>query len=298
MSAGPRLIIDAHQHFWDPSRAAYPWMAGEAMAPLRRPYGPGDLAPLLAASGVGAALLVQCRHDAAETEEFLAIAAATPFVAGVVGWVDLEGADVAGEIARLRALPGGAHLVGLRHNVHDEPDADWLSRPGVRRGLDAAFAAGLTFDLLVRARELPAAIACVRHFPTAPFVLDHMAKPPIAGGFDEQWAARFEEIAAFGNVWCKLSGLVTEANWGDLAPATFDPYLALARRAFGRRRLIFGSDWPVATLAAPYDAVKTLAHRCFPDDPDAESRLFAGNAIDAYRLAALLPRLSHRETSP
>ncbi|GLK72263.1 amidohydrolase family protein [Ancylobacter dichloromethanicus] len=296
MRPAPRLVIDAHQHFWDPSRAAYPWMAGEAMAPLRRPYGPADLAPLLAASGVDATLLVQCRHDAAETEEFLALAAVTPFVIGVVGWVDLEGPDVSGAIARLRALPGGDRLVGLRHNVHDEPEPHWLTRPGVLRGLEAAFEAGLTFDLLVRSRELPAATACVRHFPGAPFVLDHMAKPPIAYGFDTQWAERFAEIATFDNVRCKVSGLVTEAAWDGWSPTTFDPYLALARRAFGSRRLIFGSDWPVATLAADYGAVKDIAARCFSDDQEAERRLFAGNAIDAYRLEPLLRLHSHSET--
>lgn len=296
--AAPAIVIDAHQHFWDPSRASYPWMAGEAMAPLRRPYCPDDLAPLLAASGVDATITVQCRHDAAETEEFLRIAAATPFVAGVVGWVDLEAADVRDEIARLRALPGGDHLVGLRHNVHDEPDPHWLARPDVARGLEAVFAAGLAFDLLVRARELPAAIACVRRFPGAHFVLDHMAKPPIARGFDAVWAARFEEIAAFDGVWCKVSGLVTEADWSDWSPATFEPYTTLARSVFGERRLIFGSDWPVATLAADYAAVKDIAGRCFPDDPQAQRRLFAGNAIDAYRLAPLLRPHPDSETSP
>lgn len=290
------LVIDAHQHFWDTSRASYPWMAGEAMAPLRRPYGPGDLAPLLTAAGVDATVLVQCRHEGAETEEFLAIAAATPFVVGVVGWVDLEAENVAGEIARLRALPGGDHLVGLRHNVHDEPDPGFLLRPAVLRGLEAVFEAGLAFDLLVRSRELPAAIACVRRFSGASFVLDHMAKPPIAAGFDPQWAERFEEIAAFGHVRCKLSGLVTEADWGDTAAETFEPYIALARRAFGDRRLIFGSDWPVATLAADYACVKAIAARCFADDPAAAHRLFAGNAIDAYPLAPLPGRLPQTES--
>lgn len=290
------FVIDAHQHFWDPTRASYPWMAGEPMAPLRRPYGPDDLAPLLAASGVDATIVVQCRHDAAETEEFLRIAAATPFVVGVVGWVDLESPDVAGEIARLRALPGGERLVGIRHNVHDEPDPGWLGRPGVLRGLEAVFAAGLTFDLLVRCRELPVAIACVRRFPDAHFVLDHMAKPPIARGFDAQWAERFEEVAAFDRVWCKLSGLVTEADWTNWSPTTFDPYIALARNAFGERRLIFGSDWPVATLAADYGAVKDIAGRCYPADPEAGRRLFAGNAIDAYRLEPLLASFCQTET--
>lgn len=296
-SPAPTLVIDAHQHFWDPTRAAYPWMAGEALAPLRRPYGPDDLAPLIAAADVDATIVVQCRHDATETEEFLRIAAAAPFVVGVVGWVDLEAGDVAGEIARMRGLPGGERLVGLRHNVHDEPDPLWLSRPAVWRGLEAVFAANLSFDLLVRARELPAAIGCVGNFPDARFVLDHMAKPPIARGLDAEWEARFREIATLGNVWCKVSGLVTEADWHAWSPSTFAPYIALAREAFGEGRLIFGSDWPVSMLAADYAAVKDIVERCFAGESEALHRLFAGNAIDAYRLQPLLHPIPHKEKS-
>src|SRR5947209_3126246 len=175
---GMSLVIDAHQHFWDPARADYPWMAGHEMAPIRRAFSPTDLAPLLRENRIGASILVQCRASLAETEEFLGIADRTPFVAGVVGWVDLTDPAVGDTIDRLGALPGGSKLIGIRHQVHDEPDADWLSRSDVQRGIAAVVARDLTYDFLVRTRELPAAIATARAHPQGRFVLDHAAKPP------------------------------------------------------------------------------------------------------------------------
>jgi L-fuconolactonase len=281
----PDGVIDAHQHFWNLATGSYPWMDGDEMSPLRRDFGPSDLLPLMASSGVDATILVQCRHDLAETRDFLAIAHGHDFVAGVVGWIDLQADNVAAQISALRALPGGERLVGIRHNVHDEADAEWLCRPSVHRGITAVFEAGLAFDILVRTRELPAAIELVRHFPKGRFVLDHMAKPPIASGFSTFWQNAFEELAGHGNVWCKISGLVTEANWTGWAPADFDPYLRLALAAFGPERLIFGSDWPVCTLAATYAEVKAIAGRIMETSPELAQRFFHLNAIDAYRLS-------------
>jgi len=280
-----RRVIDAHQHFWDLATGSYPWMEGEAMSPLQRDYRPTDLVPLMAASGVDATILVQCRHDLAETRDFLAIAKAYDFVAGVVGWVDLLADDVAAQISALRLLPGGDKLVGIRHNVHDEADAEWLRRSAVQRGVSAVFEAGLTFDLLVRARELPAAIDLVGLFPNGRFVLDHMAKPPIASGFSSFWEAGFKALASHANVWCKVSGLVTEADWTRAVPEDFDPYLQIALKCFGPDRLIFGSDWPVATLAASYSEVKTIASRLTVAAPEIADRFFKGNATDAYQLS-------------
>jgi L-fuconolactonase len=280
----PNRVIDAHQHFWDRTTGNYPWMEGEAMLPLRRNFAPRDLLPLMDKSGVDATIIVQCRHDHAESSDLLAIAATHDFVAGVVGWVDLQAEDVSRQIAALRARPGGGRLVGIRHNVHDEPDADWLRRPTVRRGVSAVVDAGLTFDLLVRARELPAAIDLVRRFPEGRFVLDHMAKPPIASGFSIPWRTAFVEIAGFRNVWCKVSGLVTEGNWTDWAAADFDAYMSLALESFGPGRLIFGSDWPVCTLAATYPDVKAIASRFVETSSELANRFFSLNAIDACRL--------------
>lgn len=272
-------VIDAHHHFWDPGRADYPWMAAPDFAPLRRPFGPADLAPLLAAHGVDATIVVQCRSSVAETEEMLAAAAAHPFIAGVVGWVDLTASDVGATLDRLKAPA----LVGIRHQVHNEVDADWLSRPDVRRGLGAVFARDLAFDLLVRTRELPAAIAAARALPQGRFILDHLAKPPIATGFDTVWAERLAGLAACPNVWCKISGLVTEADWQDWDIDRLRPVVEHAATVFGPKRLIFGSDWPVCLLAAEYGAVKQVADALLP--PAA----FGANAIAAYRLSRAQP---------
>ncbi|WP_179039883.1 amidohydrolase [Rhizobium leguminosarum] len=278
-------VIDAHQHFWDLSTGDYPWMEADQMKPLRRDFAPSDLLPLMASSGVDATILVQCRHDLAETRDSLAIAHQHNFVAGVVGWVDLPADDTGAQIAALKALPGGRRLVGIRHIVHDEPDADWLRRPAVRRGIAAVFDADLTFDLLVRTRELPAAIELVSHLPEGRFVLDHMAKPSIAPDISTLWENAFRELARFGNVWCKVSGLVTEADWSHWAPADFDPYMKIALDCFGPDRLIFGSDWPVSTLAASYSDVKSIATRLTAAAPSFADRFFERNAIDAYNLS-------------
>ncbi|HEX2890707.1 amidohydrolase family protein [Vineibacter terrae] len=278
--------IDAHQHFWDPARAHYPWMDDAALAPIRRAFGPGDLAPLLAANGVDASIVVQCRSSRAETEEFLAIAAAIPFVIGVVGWVDLTAADVGAGLDQLLSLPGGAKLVGIRHQVHDEADADWLSRADVRRGLQAVLARGLAYDLLVRTRELPAAIAAARDLPQGRFVLDHAAKPPIASGFDRRWAEQLAALAACPNVWCKISGLATEADWQDWDAARLQPYIAHAGRCFGADRLIFGSDWPVCLLAGSYAEIKAAAETDLAAlGAEALRKARGANAASAYRLA-------------
>lgn len=279
----PSAIIDTHQHFWDLSSGTYPWMAGDAMRPLRRNFGPQDLLPLLVENGVSATIVVQCRHDLSETRDLLAIAATYDFVIGVVGWVDLESVDAPAQIAALRALPGGDKLVGIRHNVHDEPDAEWLCRPAVQAGVGAVISAGLTFDLLVRSRELAAATLLVQRYPQGRFVLDHLAKPPIAEGFSGAWHAALEALAQSDNVWCKVSGLVTEAAAGASAE-TFDRYTRIALDVFGQARVLFGSDWPVCTLAATYLEVKTIAERLVVNHPELAARFFQLNAIDAYNL--------------
>jgi L-fuconolactonase len=279
------LVIDAHQHFWDPALADYPWMQGDAMAPIRRTFGPTDLAPLLNQNKIDASIVVQCRASLDETEEFLRLANATPFVIGVVGWADLTDPALGDTIERLRELPGGHKLVGIRHQVHDEPDADWLSRDDIRRGLATMIAHGLAYDFLVRTRELPVAIATARALPHGRFVLDHAAKPPIAAGFDQQWADRLAALAACGNVWCKISGLATEAAWDDWDAERLSPYVAHAARCFGEDRLIFGSDWPVCLLAGSYDRIKQVLEQCLARlGPAFRDKAFGPNAIAAYRL--------------
>ncbi|QQN64036.1 amidohydrolase family protein [Bradyrhizobium diazoefficiens] len=279
------MVIDAHQHFWDPARADYPWMNAPELAPIRRAFGPADLAPLLKANGIDASIVVQCRSALDETEEFLRIAHATPSVIGVVGWADLTDAALGITLDRLRTLPGGAKLVGIRHQVHDEADPDWLLRADVQRGLAALFARGLAYDLLVRTRELPAAIATAKAFPHARFVLDHAAKPPIANGGSAEWSDRIAALAACGNVWCKVSGLATEAKWNDWDAERLFPFVQQVANCFGEDRLIFGSDWPVCLLAGSYGDIKGALEACLAKlGANVREKAFGVNAGAAYRL--------------
>jgi L-fuconolactonase len=248
--------IDAHHHVWDPGRGRHDWLT--AFPPLQRAFSIDDFRAASAAERVTASVLVQVLADTGETEEFLALAAGRSPVAAVVGWADLTGPDVAGEIARLRGLPGGARLAGIRHLVQDEPDPGWLAGPAVRRGLRAVGAAGLCYDLLVRPGQLAAAIDVTGELDSVPFVLDHGGKPAISAGRREPWARHVAELARRPNVTCKLSGLVTEAGPG-WAPGQIAPYAAWLLECFGPGRLMFGSDWPVCTMAASYGQVAGLA---------------------------------------
>jgi L-fucono-1,5-lactonase len=279
------MIVDSHHHFWDPARADYPWMR-EERAPIRRRFGPEDLRPLLSETGVDATILVQTRASLQETREFLAVAAGTPFVAGVVGWADLAGGGVAGTLEELRAAPGGEKLVGIRHQVHDEEDAGWLLRPEVQRGLAAVGEAGLAYDLLVRARELPAALATARRFPEMRFVIDHLAKPPIAGGEREEWAQAMAPCSEAENVYCKLSGMVTEADWAGWTPDELRPYVESVLGWFGDDRCMFGSDWPVCLLAASYSEVfEALRFVLAGQRAATKEKVFGRVAAEFYRIA-------------
>ena len=251
--ATPR--IDAHHHFWDPARYSYPWMAGDAMEPVRRRFVPDDLRGPLGQEQIDGTVLVQTLSSPQETREFLEVAAATDFVHGVVGWVDLTSPSVGDDLDALLGRPDGRWLVGIRHQVHDEPDPDWLARADVRRGLAAVQARGLAYDLLVRARELPAAVEVVRSLPGLRFVLDHIAKPRIADGRDDPWSQRMPALAAQPNVAVKLSGMVTEADWATWSPRDLRPFVSQVAGWFGVERLMFGSDWPVCLLAGSYHAV-------------------------------------------
>ena len=234
------VVIDAHQHFWDPSRADYPWMVGPS-APLRRAFGPTDLLPELRGNRIRGTVVVQARSSIAETHELLDVAARHPFVLGVVGWVDLTAADVADMIASLQHGANGHLLVGVRHQVHDETDAQWLLRTDVQRGLAAVQEAGLAYDLLLRPRELPAAIQMVRTFPGLRFVIDHLAKPEIRQGAMQPWSALMDAWRdERAHVWCKLSGMINLADhvaWrsDDLRPyvlKVLDVLRRLQRHAF------------------------------------------------------------------
>jgi L-fuconolactonase len=279
------MIIDAHQHFWDPTRADYYWMTGAAL-PLKRIYAPADLRPEMQRAGVSATVLVQTRSSLDETHEFLATAEREDFCVGVVGWVDLTDARVAQTLSDLQRGPHGRWLVGIRHQVHDEADADWLLRPDVQRGLAAVQSAGLTYDLLLRTRELPAAVKTVAAFPGLRFVVDHIAKPEIAQHVMEPWATLMSGFAPHrGHVWCKLSGMVTEASFTDWSAADLAPYIRHVLGVFGASRCLYGSDWPVCTLASSYprvlEALRTNLAGLSVADLD---QVLRASAIEVYRL--------------
>jgi L-fuconolactonase len=260
-------------------------MSGAELDPIRRSFGPSDLQPHLASSGVDYSVLVQTVPSLQETREFMEIAQRTRFVAGVVGWVDLTDPTVADTLAELQSQPNGRALVGIRHQVHDEADAEWLLRPDVRRGLAAVRDADLAYDILVRPRELPAALATAKALPDMRFVIDHIAKPPIASGEIESWAALMEPFRQLTHVFCKLSGMITEARWDRWTPLDLEPYVTRVVDIFGAERLMYGSDWPVCLLAGQYGAVKNALEEALPQlSPEDQAMLFGGNAIRFYDL--------------
>jgi L-fuconolactonase len=271
------VIVDSHHHFWDPSRREYPWMGAE-LAAIRRPFGPGELRPVLEENGVDRSILVQTISSVEETREFLDTAAASEFVAGVIGWVDLTSPSVTDDLASLVS----DLLVGIRHQVHDEPDPRWLLREDVQRGIAAVGEAGLVYDLLVRTRELPPALETVRKHPDMTFVIDHAAKPRIAGGsWDAEWEKALAPFSDVSNVACKLSGLVTEADWNSWSAEQLEPYVKRVVGWFGPQRCMFGSDWPVCLLAAAYDEVIDTLQEIVGLD----AAIFGDTAVRVYGLA-------------
>jgi L-fuconolactonase len=258
-------------------------MTGDYAA-LRRRYDVDDLQPHLLDNDVSATIVVQVRADLAETAQLLELCTRTPVIVGVVGWVNLTCRDVGAQIDGLRSGVGGRHLVGLRHAAADEADPSWLLREDVDTGMGALAGRGLTFDLEITARELAAANTLVRRHPELRFVVDHGAKPPIAEGWSRDWADGISALAQSPNVWCKLSGLVTEASWTTWTPADLQPYVDHLVTAFGPARLMFGSDWPVCELAATYDRVLAVAQDGLAAlTPDERRDIFSCNVLRAYQ---------------
>ncbi|WP_405771447.1 amidohydrolase family protein [Actinacidiphila glaucinigra] len=254
------------------------------MASVRRDFTLEDLAPLALAAGIDRTILVQVLPDTDETEDFLTLASTAGTVAGVVGWVDLTSDRLPHTLDALRAAPGGELLVGTRHLVQDERDPRWLNRPDVQRGLRLVARTNLAYDLLVRPHQLPAAIEAVRELPELTFVLDHLSKPPIDAGELQPWASLIRELAARPNVFCKLSGMVTEADLRHWNVAALRPYVDVVLDAFGPERVMFGSDWPVCLLAASYEEVVGAAEALTAGLTEAERcHVFGTTAERAYR---------------
>lgn len=276
-------IVDAHHHLWDLAVRDQPWTA--ELPALRRGFHLGDLEPLAAAAGVTATILVQTIHAAAETPEMLALAETSDLIAGVVGWTDLTAPDLAERLGELRAGVGGRWLAGIRHQVQELADGSWLTDPATVTGLRQLAAAGLVFDLIVRADQLPACVAAAREVPELSFVLDHLGKPRIASGELEPWATDIRALAALPNVTCKLSGMVTEADLEAWTVEDLRPYAEEVLDAFGPARVMFGSDWPVSTLAADYARVVQAAQELTAQLTVAEREcVFAGTATGVYHI--------------
>lgn len=273
--------IDAHQHFWKYDPAEHAWITDE-MAVLRRDFMPQDLKPLLQALEFDGCVTVQVRQTVEETRWMLELADRHDFIRGVVGWVDLRSPDLPSQLDYFASHP---KLVGVRHIVQAEPDDRFMLRDDFQRGIAQLAAFGLTYDVLVFPRQLPAAVKLVGEFPGQSFVLDHIAKPPIAEGKLAPWESDLRQLATLPNVCCKLSGMVTEARWNAWQPVDFHRYLDVVFEAFGPDRLMIGSDWPVCTLAAEYaNAMHIVLDYVRQAPPAAQAGILGENCARFYGL--------------
>lgn len=271
-------MIDSHQHFWQVGRFHYPWMTSD-LGVLYRDYLPDDLAPILVRNGVKQTVLVQASNSVAESRWLLELADGNDFIAGVVGWVDLMSAEIDAQLDELCAHP---KFKGVRHLVESEPHDDWLVQPAVLAGLRKLSARGLSYDLLVHTHHLQYVPLVAESCPDLALVIDHMAKPPIARNKIKEWSEALEPVARYSNVCCKLSGLVTEANWSSWQTNDLRPYVEYALELYGPDRMMFGSDYPVCLLAAPYERVLESFQELLGDDD--RDKIFCKNAARFYRL--------------
>jgi L-fuconolactonase len=277
------MRIDAHQHFWIYDPQEYQWIDG-TMTPLRRDFLPADLQYELEWEGFQGSVAVQARQSLQETRWLLELAAQSPFILGVVGWVDLRSPQVRED---LHALARNPKLVGIRHIVQSEPDDRFLLEPDFLRGISLLAEFDLAYDILIYPMHLSVAAEFVRRFPEQRFVLDHLAKPEIKSGTINAWKKGIAELAAYPNVYCKLSGLVTEADWGHWKSEDMRPYLDIAFERFGANRLMIGSDWPVCRLAGSYSRVMGLVKDYLIGHSEQErAAVLGGNAKRFWRLKA------------
>lgn len=275
------MIIDAHHHLWKFNSVDYGWM-DDSMEVLRRDYLPEDLKKEIAVLGLRGTVVVQARQMLDETSWLLELAENYPFIKGVVGWLDIRSEDFRSQLELYTSHP---KLVGLRHVIHDEPDDDFMLRPAFIKGLEIMQEYDLSYDLLLFPKHLSRAIELVNMFPEQRFVLDHISKPYIKSGILQPWKDDIGCLSAQPNVWCKISGMVTEADHENWRYEDFVPYMSTVEEAFGSDRIMLGSDWPVCRLAGEYDVVMDIPFRYFRKlDDDEKERILGLNAIDAYKL--------------
>ncbi len=275
------MNIDAHQHFWIYDPAEYDWI-DDSMPGLRRDFQAADLKPELEGNNFQGCVAVQARQTLEETRWLLLLAEENPFILGVVGWVDLRSAHLRDDLSTLARNP---KLVGVRHVVQGEPDDRFLLQPDFLRGVTALEEFDLAYDILIYPKHLPVAAEFVSRFPRHRFVLDHLAKPLIKQGSLQPWAAQMKQLASFPNVFCKLSGMVTEADWKHWTPESLTPYLDAAFECFGVERLMVGSDWPVCTLAASYARAMDVVKNYLQNYPEnARAAVLGGNAAKFWKL--------------
>ena len=272
------MRLDAHQHFWSYDAAQYPWIPPGS--PLHRSWLPDDLAALQQPLGFEGSIAVQARQVVGESDWLLSLADKHANVKGVVGWVDLRSDRVEADLARLAAHP---KFVGVRHVVQEEPDVDFMLGRDFQRGISKLRAHGLTYDILIYPKQLETAIRLAENFPQQPFVLDHLAKPPIKDGAMEPWKSQLLRLAKLPNVHCKVSGMLTEADHKAWRAEQFRPYLDTVFEAFGPARLMYGSDWPVCLFAGTYEQAYRLVDDYARGLTDAErAGLFGGNCARFY----------------
>jgi len=275
------MRLDSHQHFWSYSESEYDWI-DERMNRIRRDFAPGDLEPILRRNGFDGSVAVQVRQSVEETDYLLGLADEHDSIRGVVGWVDLRSPGARGDLERFSEH---ARFRGVRHVVQAEPDDRFLLRHDFLRGVELLRDLDLTYDILVYHRHLPVVVDFVARFPEHRLVLDHIGKPAIAMGELDPWASSIRKLGKFENLYCKVSGMVTEADWSGWKRSDFTLYLEIVLESFGPRRLLFGSDWPVATLAASYEQVVEIVEGFLdPLSSTEKDAVFGGNAADFYGL--------------
>lgn len=275
------LRVDSHHHFWEYSVQEYGWIS-EPMAAIRRTFEPADLKAAIAPVGINAVVSVQARQSVEENDFLLAHASKNDFIRGVVGWVPLMEEGVENVLEHYKAHP---KFKGVRHVVQDEPDNNFIMRDDLSRGVAHLKKLDLVYDILIFERQLKPSIQFVDRHPGQVFVLDHIAKPKIKAGEREPWAADIREMAKRPNVYCKISGMVTEADWQDWTPETLRPYIDTVLEAFGPKRLMFGSDWPVMLVACPYSHWFEVVNAAIAPLSAAErERILGLTAVEAYKL--------------